>query len=94
MIYTVEKNLSSFDFWSSAKNFAEMLTLEELDQLDDLLPELFGEEIPTETQINDLFWFDFETVCELLGYEYDSEHDKVIRDDSDREDDEEEETEE
>ena len=32
-----EKSLASFDFWSGAKNNAAMLTIEELEQLGDLL---------------------------------------------------------
>lgn len=86
MTYQVENNLTNFEFWSGAKANAEMLTYEELDQLDTLLEDVFGE-IPTETQINDLFWFDFETVCELLGYRYDSEKDEIIREEEDEDED-------
>jgi hypothetical protein len=32
-----------------------------------------------ETQINDLFWFDFGYICELIGIEYDEDNAKIIR---------------
>lgn len=33
----------------------------------------------SETEINDLMWFDFKTVCEWLNLEYDSEKGEIIR---------------
>lgn len=69
MKYTVEKPLSSFDFWSGAVTNAQELTSRELDDLDDILPEYFGEEV-TDTDINDMFWFEFETIVHALGYAY------------------------
>lgn len=71
MKYIVEKSLSNFDFWIGAKDNAHKLTIEELDQLESMLPDIFGEEAPTETAINDLFWFDFESICEWLGLDPD-----------------------
>ena len=39
-----------------------------------------GEEPLTDTQINDLFWFEFDFVVrEILGYEYDEQKDEIIR---------------
>lgn len=69
MKYTVDKPLSSFDFWSGAVTNAQELTSRELDDLDDILPEYFGEEV-TDTDINDMFWFEFETIVHALGYAY------------------------
>lgn len=69
MKYTVEKPLSSFDFWSGAVTNAQELTPRELDDLDGILPEYFGEEV-TDTDINDMFWFEFETIVHALGYAY------------------------
>lgn len=69
MKFTVEKPLSSFDFWSGAVTNAQELTSRELDDLDDILPEYFGEEV-TDTDINDMFWFEFETIVHALGYAY------------------------
>jgi len=69
MKFTVEKPLSSFDFWSGAVTNAQELTSRELDDLDDILPEYFGEEV-TDTDINDMFWFEFEIIVHALGYAY------------------------
>ena len=70
MIITYEKSLKDFDFWSGAEDNAAKLTSDELDQLDDMLSSS-REEPWDETEINDLMRFDFETVCEWLGLDYD-----------------------
>lgn len=70
MEYVVNKNLFDFEFWSGAIHNAEKLTRDEMEQVENILPDIFLE-TPTETQINDLFWFDFETVCEMIGLDPD-----------------------
>ena len=67
MIYTVEKPLSQFEFWSGAKQRTDHLTTEQLDQLDYMMPDVLGER-PTDTAINDLFWFEEDTIAQLLGF--------------------------
>lgn len=79
MTIKTEQSLSNFEFWSGAKSNAEMMTCEELDSVENALEELYPEGM-TGTEINDLFWFDFEWVCELIGLEYDAETDEIIRD--------------
>ena len=70
MIITYEKSLKDFDFWSGAEDNAAKLTSDELDQLDDMLSS--SRETPwDETEINDLMRFEFETICEWLGLDYD-----------------------
>ena len=69
MKFTVDKDLRNFDFWSGAADNAKELTSRELDDLDGILPEYFGEEV-TDTDINDMFWFEFETIVHALGYAY------------------------
>lgn len=66
MIYKVDENLTNFKFWSGGKDRADLLTYDELDELDGRIHELLGNE-PTDTEINDLFWFDFDSVCGLIG---------------------------
>lgn len=73
-----EINLSSFEFWGGAKLNADMLTFDELEQLDYVLEDCYNEGI-SETMVNDIMWFEFEWVCEMLGYVYDVENDVVIR---------------
>lgn len=82
MVYQVDDSLTDFPFWSGAKSNADMLTYDELQQLDDVLPEYFNTadgQLPTQTEINDLFWFDFDTVCEVIGLQYDEETGEIIR---------------
>ena len=67
MTYTVEKPMSQFEFWSGAKERTDHLTTDQLDRLDGLLPEVLGEN-PTDTAINDLFWFENDYIAQLLGF--------------------------
>lgn len=73
-----EMSLTRFQFWAGAKANAEMLTYEELEQIGEVIEELY-EEIEDVT-INDLFWFDFSWVCESIGIKYNEEEDIIIRD--------------
>ena len=63
-IYT-EQSLCNFQFWSGAKEFAETLTDKQFDQVETILEDLYPEGM-TDTQINDLFWFEEETIREWL----------------------------
>jgi hypothetical protein len=79
MQYIVEENLSNFNFWSGGADRAKLFTLEQLDEIEEHLCEIFGDEIPTDTQINDLFWFDVDVVAGLIGVRLD-EDENVIED--------------
>lgn len=79
MTIKTEQSLRNFEFWSGAKSNAEMMTAEELDSVENELEAMYPEGM-TDTEINDLFWFDFEYVCDLIGLEYDAEKDEIIRD--------------
>lgn len=72
MTYTCEESLANFEFWSGAKYRAATLTYEQLERLDDLVPDAMGwndtDSIPSKTQINDLFWFEEDFIAELLGF--------------------------
>lgn len=61
-----EKSLRNFEFWSGAKENANELTDAQLDEVETILKDLYPEGMD-ETQINDLFWFDFDTIKEWLG---------------------------
>ena len=63
-----EMNLRDFEFWSGAKSNAETLTDEQLDMVELILEDAFPDGMD-ETQINDIFWFDFDTIREWLGIE-------------------------
>lgn len=77
MIITREENLTNFEFWSGGKDNAEKLTQEQLEQITETLEDIYPEGM-TETQINDLFWFGFESVCEFIGLVYDDENDEIV----------------
>ena len=67
MTITKELNLVNFDFWSGATEHS--FTYNELKELEYHLEELLNN--PTETDINDLFWFEEELLCEWAGIDYD-----------------------
>ena len=91
-IYT-EQSLANFKFWSGAETTAQRIWEEQgsegFDQLEAILEDLYPDGID-ETDLNDLLWFDADTVYEWLGI--DDEEEDEDEDDED-EDDEEEETE-
>ena len=62
-----EVNAYNFDFWSGAKETAEDLTYQEIDQIFEILEELFPDGTD-ETQVNDIFWFERDWIAEMLGY--------------------------
>ena len=63
-IYT-EQSLRDFQFWSGAKDFAETLTNSQLDTVETILEDLYPDGI-TETEVNDLFWFDQDAIRDWL----------------------------
>ena len=78
MTIKTEQSLRNFEFWSGAKINAEQLTNEEFDTLENELEDLYPDGM-TDTEINDLFWFDFEWICEMLGLSYNDETGKIER---------------
>ena len=72
MTMTIEKKLRDFHFWAGAASNAAKLTPEELDEIEDQLEELgsYEQDVMSTTEVNDFFWFSFETICEWLGLDY------------------------
>ena len=71
MTMTIEKKLRDFHFWGGAASNAAKLTANELDALESELEDMVGEEEPwSNTEINDLMWFQFEDICEWLSLDY------------------------
>lgn len=62
-----EINLRNFDFWSGAKNHS--FTYEELEEIECQLEDIYPDGME-DVQINDLFWFEEEFLCELIGLKY------------------------
>lgn len=76
MLYK-EMSIHDFKPWSGAVNTYERLERNnKLNDLEWLLPELFDGDVE-ETELNDLLWFEPNTVYELVGLQTESE----IRDD-------------
>lgn len=63
-----EQSLTDFGFWSGARDTVNYLTDEELDTIEEMLEELYPEGM-SETELNDLFWFEDDLIAEWLGYE-------------------------
>lgn len=66
MTIHTETALRNFEFWSGAKDRADMLTSSQLDAIETELEQIYPDGM-TETELNDLFWFDFDFVCSLIG---------------------------
>lgn len=71
MRYQVEDNIHNFPFWSGAKDTIAELTVDEMNSLERLIEEIFdgGNELPTDTEINDFVWFERDTIAQHLGYD-------------------------
>ena len=66
--YIVEESIQNFKFWSGGKDHADMLTYDELETFADYITEAFYED-PTDSDINDLMWHNFDFVWEsVLGH--------------------------
>ena len=61
-----EISLTRFEFWGGAKDRAKILTYEEMEQIEEIIEELYPDGM-TETQLNDLMWFDFDDIKSWLG---------------------------
>ena len=70
MTITKELDLQQFDFWSGAKD--HNFTYSELKELEFSLEDVLTD--PTETTINDLFWFEEEFLCECIGVAYEEDY--------------------
>ena len=69
MKITREMNLRNFKAWSGAKNtLNELIELGKCEELEEVLEDLYPEGM-TETQLNDILWFDVEWIYETLGIE-------------------------
>ena len=75
MIIIKNTQLSQFDFWGSAEDDVKKLTLSQLDQIEDVLIELYPNGIDA-TNLNDLFRFEFEWVISLIGLSEDDLNDE------------------
>ena len=80
MYYKTEFNLYDFPAWSGGRDTLETLKEKNLvDEVQAAIEEIYCEESPTDTEINDFLWFERDTIAEWLGFsdwdalEYDEE---------------------
>lgn len=63
-----EMSLCDFEFWSGATDLARKLTYEQFNEIEAALEDAYPDGM-SETEINDLFWFEADYLANLLGYE-------------------------
>lgn len=79
MTITYELDLNSFQAWSGAKDTLERIQREgKCTELENVLEELYPDGM-TETELNDLLWFDSESVYEWLGIRSEGQIEKEIK---------------
>lgn len=81
-----ETALKDFEFWSGAADRVKYLTEDELNTIENTLEELYPDGM-NDTELNDLFWFDEDTIAEWLGY---GSFDEIMERDEEKEESEEE----
>ncbi len=83
-----DESLRDFEFWSGAETTAQRIWEEQgsegFDQLEAILEDLYPDGID-ETDLNDLLWFDADTVYEWLGIDDEEEEDEEDDDDEEEE---------
>ena len=73
MKITSEMSLKNFKAWSGAKDtLNKLIELDKCDELEFILDDLYPEGL-TDTQLNDILWFDDEWIYETLGIETEEE---------------------
>lgn len=70
-----EKSLSDFEFWSGAADRAANLTEDEFDIIEREFEMLYPDGMSS-TTINDLFWFEFDWIVQMLGYKNEGDFDR------------------
>ena len=70
-VYNDNLTLVNFDAWSGAVETKETIINEgRAEQFDNLIEELYPDGL-TDTQLNDLLWFEEDWIFEMLGIEID-----------------------
>ena len=69
MKITSEMNLRNFKAWAGGKvTLNKLIELDKCDELEFILDDLYPDGL-TETELNDMLWFDDEWIYETLGIE-------------------------
>ena len=79
MIITYDLDLNSFNAWSGAVDTLDRIQREgKCEELKNILEDLYPDGM-TETQLNDLLWFDSEQIYEWLGIRSEEQIKKEIK---------------
>ena len=63
-----EMSLREFEAWSGgAANLKRIIELDKVEEVESYLQDMFYSEVPTETQVNDVLWFEIDYILDLLG---------------------------
>ena len=69
MTYTVETSLENFPAWSGGRDTLDVLIEKGLcDTVENILNDIYEDEAPTDTEINDTLWFSRDEIAEWCGF--------------------------
>ena len=69
-----KKDFSEYEPWSGAvSTWEKIVDNDKVEEFEQVLEDIYCGDIPTDTQINDLLWFDWEWVLETLDISDDNE---------------------
>lgn len=69
MEYKVDTSLDRFEAWSGGKSTLDTIIEKgDCDEVEEFFEEIFCDRIPTDTEINDVLWFEADAIAEHLGY--------------------------
>ena len=69
MKYYVETSLENFEAWSGGRETLEVLIEKGLcDTVENILNDIYADEAPTDTEINDTLWFSRDEIAEWCGF--------------------------
>ena len=79
MTINYELDLNNFQAWSGAKDTLDRIQREgKCEELENILEDMYPDGM-TETELNDLLWFDSESVYEWLGIRSEEQIEKEIK---------------
>ena len=63
-----EMSADNFEFWSGARDTVKELTEDQLSEVWEMLEEMYPDGAE-DTEVNDFFWFEEDTIAEWLGFD-------------------------
>ena len=63
-----DMSLNNFQYWAGAGYTFEVLDSHQIGEIEGILEELYPDGM-TETEVNDFFWFERDTIADWLGFE-------------------------